>query len=439
MKNVFAPLRRGMKILAISIRRYSANDRNSRAVALTFYTLFAIVPLAALLFGIAKGFELDEKLRVELSTRFAHHQEILQYVYTFADTTLKRAKGGIVAGVGVIALIWTVMSLAGNIERAFNAVWGLPARRNLLRRFSDCLAVLLLTPILLVTISGAGVLLRRIFTRLAESTAAIAPGATSVFSLIADLSPAVIAILFFFVIYLAVPNTKVKWASALFAGAVAGIVFQLLQDSFLLLQRSIYTYNNIYGSFAALPLFLIWLQWSWKITLFGAEVGFVSQHIDSGLFGRKDEGRPGPKLRVLRQLAIVQVICAKLESDDGETTARELAERLGLAPIDIETETKVLLDAGVLRLVIPPPGSAPRSDADRTAFLPAYPPEELTLVKCLRLLGGGGDSSNRFRSEAAELSRAVEELLEQAAADPRNLPLHAYAANSGGEAAAPSK
>ena len=430
MKKFFAPFAQAANILAISARRYTVNERSSRAVALSFYTLFAIVPLAALLFGIAKGFELDEKLRVELAARFAHHQEILGYICTFADTTLKRAKGGIVAGVGVIALIWTVMSLAGNIERAFNAVWGLPARRNLLRRFSDCLAVLLLTPILLVTISGAGVLLRRTFTKLAESTAAIAPGITSVFTLIADLSPVVIAILFFFVIYLAVPNTKVKWVPALFAGAVAGIAFQLLQDSFLLLQRSIYTYNNIYGSFAALPLFLIWLQWSWKITLFGAEVGFVSQHVDSGLFGRKDEGRPGPKLRVLRQLAIVQVICAKLESGGGETSARELGEHLALAPVDIEVETKALLDAGVIRLVVPPPGSAPRSEADRTAYLPAHPPEELTLVKCLRLLGGGGDSSDRFRAEAAELTRAVEELLDAAAADARNRPLHAYAEKS---------
>ena len=430
MKNFLAPFLRGMKILVISIRRYSANERSSRAVALSFYTLFAVVPLAAMLFGIAKGFDLDEKLRVELSTRFAHHQEILHYVYTFADTTLKQAKGGIVAGVGVIALIWTVMGLAGNIERAFNAVWGLPARRNLLRRFSDCLAVLLVTPILLVTISGAGVLLRRTFGKLAESTAAIAPGATAVFSLIADLSPAVIAILFFFVIYLAVPNTKVKWGPAFFAGAVAGIAFQLLQDSFLLLQKSIYTYNNIYGSFAALPLFLIWLQWSWKIALFGAEVGFVSQHVDSGLFGRKEEGRPGPKLRLLRQLAIVQLICAKLESGGGESSARELGERLALAPVDLEAETKVLLDAGVIRLVVPPAGKASRSEAERTAFLPAHPPEDLTLVKCLRLLGGGGDTTDRFREESAELIRAVEELLDAAADHPRNRPLHTYAARS---------
>jgi len=429
MKKFLAPFAQAANILTISVRRYIANERSSRAVALSFYTIFAIVPLAALLFGIAKGFELDEKLRVELSERFAHHQEILGYICTFADTTLKRAKGGIVAGVGVIALIWTVMSLAGNIERAFNAIWGLPARRNLLRRFSDCLAVLLVTPILLVTISGAGVLLRRTFNKLAESTAAFAPGITSVFSLIADLSPAVIAILFFFVIYLAVPNTKVKWGPALFAGAVAGIAFQLLQDSFLLLQRSIYTYNNIYGSFAALPLFLIWLQWSWKITLFGAEVGFVSQHVDTGLFGRRNEGRPGPKLRLMRQLAIIQEICTKLETSGGETTARELGDRLALAPVDIETETRALLDAGVIRLVVPPPGqTGRRSEADRTAYLPAYPPEELTLVKCLQLLGGGGDSSDRFRDETAELTRSVEELLGKAAADPRNQPLHAYAA-----------
>ena len=424
MKNPLVSLKLGLKILTISVRRYSANERSSRAVALTYYTLFAIVPLAALLFGIAKGFDLDERLRAELSTRFAHHQEVLQYVYTFADTTLKRARGGVVAGVGVIALIWTVMGLAGNIERAFNAVWGLPARRNLLRRFSDCLAVLLITPILLVTISGAGVMLRGLFSRLAASAEALAPGSGLLFSLVADFSPAAVAILFFFVIYAAVPNTKVKWGPALFAGAVAGICFQLLQDSFLLLQKSIYTYNNIYGSFAALPLFLIWLQWSWKIALFGAEVGFVSQHIDTGLFDRGGERAPGPKLRLIRQLAVARIICANLEAGRGETTEAELLRRLPLAPIDLDNEVRALLSAGVIRQVLP---QAKRigNEAERTAYLPARPSSELTLVNTVGILGGEGiaEESERFRAEAGGIARVIDGLLDRAGKDEDNLPL----------------
>ena len=112
MKKIFQSLKesfigRFFLILWISGKRYGADGHGARAVALTYYTLFAIVPTAALLFGIAKGFDLDERLRATLTERFAHQQQLLEYVYKFADTTLKQAKGGIVAGVGVSALIWT--------------------------------------------------------------------------------------------------------------------------------------------------------------------------------------------------------------------------------------------------------------------------------------------------------------------------------------------
>ena len=120
MKKILDFARDAGRIFLYSIRRYGADQHNQRAVALTYYTLFAIVPLAALIFGIAKGFSLENKLRLVLDERFSQHQELLKYVYHFADTTLKQASGGIVAGVGVIALIWTVVWLAGNIEKSFN-------------------------------------------------------------------------------------------------------------------------------------------------------------------------------------------------------------------------------------------------------------------------------------------------------------------------------
>ena len=111
----FSFLARVRRILWFSAKRYASDNHSQRAVALTYYTVFAIVPMAALLFGIAKGFDLDERLRNELGRQLYQHKEILEWVYKFADTTLKQAQGGIVAGVGVIALIWTVLSLASNV------------------------------------------------------------------------------------------------------------------------------------------------------------------------------------------------------------------------------------------------------------------------------------------------------------------------------------
>ena len=101
MKKVLNFIYYVFQVLWTGIKRYRADQHNQRAVALTYHTLFAIVPLAALIFGIAKGFDIETKLRLVLDERFAHHRELLKYVYDFADTTLRQASGGLVAGVGV--------------------------------------------------------------------------------------------------------------------------------------------------------------------------------------------------------------------------------------------------------------------------------------------------------------------------------------------------
>ena len=183
-----------LRVLIVSAGRYSADQHNQRAVALTYYTLFAIVPIAALSFGIAKGFDMENRLRQVLDSRFSQHEELLKYVYQFADTTLKQASGGLVAGVGVIALIWTVMWLAGNIEKAFNAVWGLPPRKNLLRKFSDYLAIVLLMPIILVIMGSAGVFMRALFNNLSNKLAFLGSAPGYLLNLAGSLTPLVIAI-----------------------------------------------------------------------------------------------------------------------------------------------------------------------------------------------------------------------------------------------------
>ena len=220
-------LTRFRNILWFSAKRYAIDNHSQRAVALTYYTVFAIVPMAALLFGIAKGFDLDVRLKEELSRQLYQHKEILEWVCKFADTTLKQAQGGIVAGVGVVALIWTVLWLAANIERAFNDVWGLPTRKNIFRRFSDYLALILLTPLMLVIVGASGMALRSTFNKLAESAPDLGSALPCVFALAANLSPLVISIMVFTLIYLFAPNTKVRFGSALLAGIIGVTVNNL--------------------------------------------------------------------------------------------------------------------------------------------------------------------------------------------------------------------
>lgn len=366
------------KILWFSAKRYAADNHGQRAVALTYYTVFAIVPMAALLFGIAKGFDLDVRLREELSRQLYQHKEILEWVCKFADTTLQQAQGGIVAGVGVIALIWTVLWLASNIERAFNDVWGLPTRKNIFRRFSDYLALILLTPLVLVIVGASGVALRSIFNKLADAAPDLSLLPT-VFSLTADLAPLVISIAVFTLIYLLAPNTKVRFGSALLAGIIGGILFQVLQDGFIFLQGNIFKYNRIYGTFAVLPLFLVWLQWSWQIALFGAEIGYVSQNIDSGLFDGKGEIRDNLRMRRINQISCAAVIYSNFSKGGGGVPLMALSKSINLPEAMLDGQIQELVTK---RIIYPLSGTAV------STFVPGFPCDSFTVSDCLALLDG---------------------------------------------------
>ena len=383
-------------ILWFSAKRYAADNHGQRAVALTYYTVFAVVPMAALLFGIAKGFDLDIRLREELTRQLYQHKEILEWICKFADTTLKQARGGIVAGVGVTALIWTVLWLASNIDKAFNDVWGLPTRKNIFRRFSDYLALILLTPLMLVIVGTSGVMARSFLNRLADAAPEFNTILPQVFSIAADLAPLALAIVVFTLIYFFAPNTKVRFSSALLAGIVAGVLFQLLQDGFLFLQKNIFKYNQVYGTFAVLPLFLVWLQWSWQIALFGAEIGFVSQNLDSGVFDQKGNCKENIFLKRINQLACASLIYKDFASNQGFTTFSRLTKTLNVPGALLAPQLDELTERHIVHLIA----------CDGTlAYSPGFPTETFTAADCIALLECRG-ATETLSSE--ELNRSME-------------------------------
>ena len=387
-------LTRFRNILWFSAKRYAADNHGQRAVALTYYTVFAIVPMAALLFGIAKGFDLDIRLKEELSRQLYQHKEILEWICKFADTTLKRAQGGIVAGVGVAALIWTVLWLASNIEKAFNDVWGLPTRKNIFRRFSDYLALILLTPLMLVIVGASGVTLRSLFNKLAAAAPDFGSILPQVFSLAADLAPLAIAIIVFTLIYYLAPNTKVRFSSALLAGIIAGFLFQALQDGFLFLQKNIFKYNQVYGTFAVLPLFLVWLQWSWQIALFGAEIGFVGQNIDSGIFDGKGNTCENTFLKHVVQLSCASVVYNNFAAGNGSITLGRIARELNLPGALLDGQLQELTDKRVLYSV---------NGENGVSYAPGFPVDSFTIADCVAKLDG---SEKELPAETEKLRRS---------------------------------
>ncbi len=269
-----------LRVVVLAVRGFDENKCSLKASALTFYTLMSIVPVVALVFGIAKGFGFEERLQQQLLEKLQGQEEVIRRIIDFAHSLLENTKGGLVAGIGVAVLFWTVIKLLGNLEGSFNEIWGIEKSRTLARKFSDYLSAMLLCPLLFIVAGSLNVAIAgkvSLATRQLDLIRTAAP----VIHLGLKLLPYVFIWLLFTFIYVFMPNTRVKTASGLVGGIVAGTLYQLIQWAYIKFQVGIASNNAIYGGFAALPLFLAWLQTSWLIVLFGAEISFAHQHAKS--------------------------------------------------------------------------------------------------------------------------------------------------------------
>ena len=410
-KKTTEQLKKVCRIFYYTAKRYADDENASRAVTLTYYTLFAIVPIAALLFGIAKGFSFEQQFNALLSNRLAGNQQF-DYIISLASKTLEQASGGLVAGIGIIALFWTVMWLIIHIEKSFNTIWELPARRNLWHKFNSYLALLLLTPILLVITGTADVMIQKQLDSYIGKLGVFDPMYGIFLEALSLIAPALIVGAVFVIIYFLAPNTKVRFKYAFFAGLFASIVFLLLQNGFVMLQKWVFTYNGVYGSFAALPLFLIWLNWSWAVVLFGAELCFVSQNFDSGIFENRTISQMSLKLRREHQLLILSQVFNKFNSPEGGALPETyLALTLRLPETLLRSEIDELIASGLLCRTV--------SENDSGALLPGVQPDSFTIADFFERIHGAGDTSSPLFAKCDKLLNAITADLKNSPANKR--------------------
>lgn len=280
--------KRIIRVFLDAARGFVNDDCYSKASALTFYSLLSIVPLLAVLFGIAKGFGFERPLEFEIREKFFEQKEIAEKLIQFAYSWLENVKGGLIAGVGTAVLLWSVLGLLNNIETALNAIWKTRNARSYMRKVTDFLAVLVICPIFFVTVSSLNVFITTHIAQTAQSNVLVE--AVSPYILfILKFFPYFLSWLLFTFVYLFMPNTKVYISAAVLAGIMSGTFFQLWQWAYIRFQIGVASYGAIYGSFAALPLFLIWLQISWIIFLAGAE---IAVEIENDLFVPLRTSRP---------------------------------------------------------------------------------------------------------------------------------------------------
>jgi membrane protein len=268
-----------LRIVTLSISGFAKDGCALRASALTFYTLLSLVPAAAMAFGIAKGFGFELLLKRRLLEDLQAHQEVVLKIIAFAQSFLENTRGGLIAGVGVIVLLWTVIKVLSNIEHAFNRIWEVHQNRTLVRKFSDYLSIMFMGPIMITLSSSATVFFTTQVAEIIHEISFLGFLSWPLFNFMKMIPYGFIWVLLTFV-YMVMPNKRVQLIPALVAGIAAGTLYQLGQWAYITFQLGAARYNAIYGSFAALPLFLIWLQVSWFVVLFGAEISYAYQHAE---------------------------------------------------------------------------------------------------------------------------------------------------------------
>jgi membrane protein len=405
-----------LRMAVFTVRGCRENQIALRASALTLYSLLAIVPVAAMAFGIAQGFGFDQRLQAALMDRFAGQEEVLTYVITFARSLLDNTRGGVVAGIGVAALFWAVVKVMGHTESALNYIWKVDSR-TWERRLGDYLAVMLIGPLLLITASSATVYLQTQVTAIADRfhlLPMVGPAITLAFKL----GPYLLMWILFSLVYGVMPNTRVRLGSALLAGILAGSLFQLVQWTYIDLQLLVSNYNAVYGSFAALPLFLIWLQLSWVIVLVGAEVGHTHQHRR-----RLSPAGFGPALshrdRQLIALRLCRAVVQAFEHGRPAPDEERLAEALTLPEAALQAVINTLLANGILTRVV-------GSDGEPSGVQPGRDPRTITVADLLNALdmGDAGQAASTSVSQGGGRSQEVlAQLLQTQAKAPANIPI----------------
>ena len=367
-----------IKTLNLTVTSFLDRDLQTRAASLTFDTLLALVPALALIFAIGRGFGLQDLLRDQLFLYFPAQRDAIQTSISFVDSYLNQSTQGVFVGVGIVVLLYTLISLLSSIEESFNFIWGIKKDRTIYQKFTDYIAICLLIPVLMICSAGVSIFLSTVL----QTNIQIA-FLTPIVNWILELFPLVLVWLAFSLSFLLIPNTKVSFKYAAIAGAFSAVAFQILEILFLNGQIYVTKYNAIYGSFAFLPLLLIWLQFSWLILLSGGTLTYSLQNV----FAFNYMANPSQVSNdYMRKVAVVvaAIIVGRFERGETPLTCNEISRTYHIPLRLVSSIADQLHSLGLVNYVM-------LSD-DKTGIAPATDVSSLSAGRFLRRLDQYGDS-----------------------------------------------
>ena len=249
-----------IKTIYLCIDRFIEDRIMNKAAALTYSTLLATVPILAILFAIARGFGFSNIMESQLHQGLGGNTETTRTLMQFVDSYLSETRGGVFIGVGLVLLLGTVLNLINNIEITFNRIWNIKKMRSWHRMITDYFSMLLITPILLVLSGGITIFMSTMLEQMTNYELL-----TPVFKILIGIIPFAFTRLMFTALYAFMPNTTVKFKYSFLSGILAGTAYQALLYLYITSQLFFSKFNVIFGTFAALPLFLLFMHISWTI------------------------------------------------------------------------------------------------------------------------------------------------------------------------------
>jgi membrane protein len=338
-----------LRIILLASRGFVRDNCQKTASVLTYYSLLNLVPVVAVAFAMAKGFGLEkliEKQILQMAEKANWQADITNQIISFSHNLLNQAKGGLIAGVGIVLLLWTVISIMGKIEESLNEIWEIKKSRTLIRKFSDYITMMVLGPVLLIISSSATILLASQVKVIVDKIAVLGVFSKVIFLLLNLLPYASIWVLFT-MLYLIMPNTKIPMRSAILGGVAAGTIAQIIQWIYIKFQIGVASYGAIYGSFAALPLFLGMLQMSWMIVLFGAEIANANEHYETYGFHPDYSGMSASSKKIL-MLRIFHLLTKKFSLGEKPLSAHQIAHALEIPVRLVRQFLHELSDVGLV-------------------------------------------------------------------------------------------
>ena len=335
-----------IRTIVLVARGFTSKNLNDKAKALTYSLIFAIVPILAMIVAIAQGFGVADIIEDQLNKSFLGETNLVPAIMEMVQRYLDTAQGGVFIGIGILILLWAIYSFFQSVETAFNKIWNVNKSRSILRQVTTYVTIVVLIPVIVVCSAGITIFLNTTI----ESTLHVEALHHFFHTSGVKFLQFAMCWLLFTVMYIGIPNTKVRFLSALIPGVIMGTLFQLLQMLSVYLIAFLSRTSIVYGAFASIPILMTWLQYTSLLILIGAEMSYAIQNNEEFEY-EQDLNRMSRRYKDFVMLYLLSVIIKRFEADEAPLTAYEIAIRDHLPIRLVNQLVGRMVETGILREV----------------------------------------------------------------------------------------